>query len=107
VDASVLLRKRNKNSREQIWRLSAEERLKERPSRDCSTWGFIPDTVSKLRHYCGCYEILADRSLMYLSPERPCKYRVRCSQLTIALSAGSPVEKLEKRLKELKGFATQ
>ena len=27
-------------------------------------------------------------------------------KLTIALSAGSPIEDLEKRLKELKGFAT-
>jgi hypothetical protein len=35
----------------------------------------------------------------------PGKYRGGCLQLTIGLSMGSPVEKLEKGLKELKGFA--
>jgi hypothetical protein len=35
ADASVLLRRRTKYSREQIWRQSAEQRLKERPSRGC------------------------------------------------------------------------
>jgi hypothetical protein len=56
VDASVLLRteRGTKYSGEQIWRQSAEQRLKERPSRDFPTWGFIPDTVTKLQHYCGC-----------------------------------------------------
>jgi hypothetical protein len=47
--------------------------------------------------------VLADRSL---SPERLCqwheKYRGRCSQPTIALSTGFPMEELEKRTKELK-----
>jgi hypothetical protein len=37
---------------------------------------------------------------------KPYKYRIRCSQPTIGLSMGSPVEELEKGLKELKGFAT-
>jgi hypothetical protein len=36
----------------------------------------------------------------------PFKYRGRCSQPTIGLSSGSPIEKLEKGLKKLKGFAT-
>jgi hypothetical protein len=35
----------------------------------------------------------------------PDKYRGRCSQPTIVLSTGSPVEELKKGLKELKGFA--
>jgi len=34
------------------------------------------------------------------------KYRGGCSQPTIELRTGSSIEKLEKRLKELKGFAT-
>jgi hypothetical protein len=34
------------------------------------------------------------------------KYRGRCSQSTIGLSMGSPIEELEKGLKELKEFAT-
>jgi hypothetical protein len=36
----------------------------------------------------------------------PDKYRGRCSQPTIELCTGSPMEALEKGLKELKGFAT-
>jgi hypothetical protein len=50
-----------------------EQRLKERPSRHCPTCGFIPYTVTKPRHYCGCQEVHADRSLIWLSPERPCQ----------------------------------
>jgi hypothetical protein len=36
----------------------------------------------------------------------PDKYRDRCLQPTIGLSMESLMEELEKRLKELKGFAT-
>jgi hypothetical protein len=36
----------------------------------------------------------------------PDKYRDRCLQPTIGLSTGFPKEELEKRLKELKKFAT-
>jgi hypothetical protein len=36
-----------KISQEQIWRQSVEQRLKERPSRNCSMWGSIPYTVTK------------------------------------------------------------
>jgi hypothetical protein len=50
VGALVLLRKKTKILQEQIWSY-VEQRLKERPSRDCPTWGFIPYTVTK--HYCG------------------------------------------------------
>ena len=48
------LEKGTKYSVEQIWRQSAQQKLKERSTRDCPTWGFIPDTVTKLWHYCGC-----------------------------------------------------
>jgi hypothetical protein len=41
--------------------------------RDCSTWGFIPYTVTKPRHDCGCQEWHAERSLVLLSSERPCQ----------------------------------
>ena len=47
-----------------------EQRLKERSCRDCPTWGSFPYTGIKPGHYCGCWEVLADRSLMWLSPER-------------------------------------
>jgi hypothetical protein len=36
----------------------------------------------------------------------PDKYSGGCSQPTIGISTGSPMEELEKGLKELKGFAT-
>jgi hypothetical protein len=29
-----------------------EQRLKERPSRDCPTWGFMPHADTRPRHYC-------------------------------------------------------
>jgi hypothetical protein len=51
---------------------SVEQRLKKRPSRDCPTWGSIPYTVTKPRHYFGCQEMLVDRILIYLSSERLC-----------------------------------
>jgi hypothetical protein len=36
----------------------------------------------------------------------PGKCRGRCSEPTIGLNTGSPMEELEKGLKELKGFET-
>jgi hypothetical protein len=47
-----------------------EQRLKERPSRDCLTWGSIPRADTKSRNYCECQEVLGDRSLIQLSSER-------------------------------------
>jgi hypothetical protein len=41
-----------------------EQRLKERPSRDCPTWESIPHADTKPRHYCGCQGVLADKSLI-------------------------------------------
>jgi hypothetical protein len=91
VDTLVLLRRGNKYPWEEIQRQSVEPRLKEWPSRDCPTWGSIPYTVSKPRHYCGCQQVLADRSLIALSQEAlPVldKYRGGCSQPITALSTG-------------------
>ena len=74
------------------------------------TCGFIPNAVTKPRHYCGCQEVLAEWNLIQLSPERlwlePDKYRGRSSQPAIGLSTGSPMEELEKELKEQKEFET-
>jgi hypothetical protein len=56
--------KGEKHSWEEIQRQSVEQRLKERQSRDCPTWESIPYTVTKPRHYCGCQQVLADRSLI-------------------------------------------
>jgi hypothetical protein len=43
---------------------SVKQRLKERPSRDCSTWGIYPIYRYQTRHCCRSQEVLADRSLL-------------------------------------------
>jgi hypothetical protein len=53
-----------KFSWQQTWRQSMEQRLKERPSRDCPTWGSIPYIVAKRRYYCGFQDVHTDMSLM-------------------------------------------
>ena len=54
--------------------------------------------------------MLADRSVIWLSPERLCQSLTNTeavgSKPTIGLSVGSPMEELEKGLTALKGFAT-
>jgi hypothetical protein len=62
-----------KYSQEEIWIQSVEQRLKERPSRDCPTWGSIPYTVTKPRHYFEYLEMLADGRLIWLFLERLCQ----------------------------------
>jgi hypothetical protein len=64
VDVSVLLEGGIKYSQEEIWRQSVEQRLKERPSRDCSIWGSIPYTANKSSHYCRYQEVFGNRSLI-------------------------------------------
>jgi hypothetical protein len=54
VYTSILLRRRNKTPMKELQRQSVEQRLKELPSSDCPTWGFIPYTIAKPKHYCGC-----------------------------------------------------
>jgi hypothetical protein len=41
------LERETKYTQAQIWRQSAEKRLKKRPLKDCTTQGFIPYTVTK------------------------------------------------------------
>jgi hypothetical protein len=112
------LERGTKYSCEEIWRQSMEQRLKERPFRDCPIWGSIPYTVTKHRPYCGC-----SRSAFWQGPNiaisceavpDPDKYRGRFSHPTIGLSMGSPVgspmgsprEELVKGLKEMKELVT-
>jgi hypothetical protein len=64
VDTSPFLRREIKTPWEEIQRQSMEQKLKERPSSDCPTWGSIPYTVTKARHYCGFQQVFADRSLI-------------------------------------------
>ena len=87
-----------------------EQRLKERLSSDCPTWGSILYKVSKLGHYCACQEMIAHGSLIWLVPERLCQILTNTeadgySQPTNGLSVGSQMEELEKGLKELRVFA--
>jgi hypothetical protein len=58
---------------EEIQRQNVEQKLNERPSKDCPAWGTIPCTVIKPRYYCGCQKVLADRRLIKLFPERLCQ----------------------------------
>ena len=61
-----------KYSQAEIWRQRVEQRLKERPPRDCPTWESIPYTATKPRRYSGCQKVLADGSLIWLFPARLC-----------------------------------
>jgi hypothetical protein len=62
--ASFLLRSGNKILKGVNKEIKCGIQTEERPSRDCSTWGSIPYTDTKPRHYCGCHKVLADRSLI-------------------------------------------
>jgi hypothetical protein len=53
----------------------------------------------------GCWQD-PDIAVSWEALPEPDKHRGRCSQPTIGLSSGSPMEELEKGLKELKEFAT-
>ena len=70
-----------------------EQRLKESPSRDCPTWGSIPHVDIKHLHYYRCQEVLADRSLIQLYPERLC-------QILTNTDVETTMEKLGKGLKQ-------
>ena len=62
-------------------------------------------------HYCGCQEMLAERTLIWQSPERPCQSLIKtevhsCSQPLDGVRGLSTMVELEKGPKEMKGFAT-
>jgi hypothetical protein len=57
----------------EIWRQTVEQRLKEWPSRDCPTWGPNSYIIVKPGSYYGCQKVHANRSLIWLSPERLCQ----------------------------------
>jgi hypothetical protein len=62
VDIFILLKMGNKiSSWEEIQKESVEHSLKKRPFRN---WGSIPYIVTKVRYYCGCQQVLADRCLI-------------------------------------------
>ena len=57
LGASVLLR-RGKDVTGVNMEIKCRAETEGRSSRDCPTSGFIPYTVTKPRHYCGCHEKL-------------------------------------------------
>jgi hypothetical protein len=61
VDASVLLRRGNK--------IVTGGNMETK----CGAETLIPYTDTKPRYYCGCWEVLADGSLISLSPKRLCQ----------------------------------
>jgi hypothetical protein len=63
VDTSFLLRMGNKILMERVTETKFGAKMEERPSRDCPTWGSIPYTTTKPRHYCICQKDFADRTL--------------------------------------------
>ena len=67
VDTLVFLRRGSKILLEEFQRQSVEQRLNERLSRDCPTWGSIPYTEEKkkdTRYYCGYQKVHADSNLI-------------------------------------------
>jgi hypothetical protein len=64
VGASVLFRRGNKILTGANIETKCGAETEEKAIRDCSTWGFIPYTVTKPGHYCGCQQELANRSLI-------------------------------------------
>ena len=57
-------KKRKQNTQEEIWR----KIMGSSPTR-----GSIPYTLNKLGYNCGCWEVLADRTLIQVSPEKLCQ----------------------------------
>ena len=73
MESLILLRRGNKvfmgrNTEKKCVRKPEGKAIQRLP-----TWGSIPYTDTKLRHYCVCQEVLADMSLIELSPERLCQ----------------------------------
>jgi hypothetical protein len=64
VDTSFLLRRGKELSMKELQRQSLELRWKEGLSSDCPTWGSIPYTTTKPRHYCICQKGFTDRTLI-------------------------------------------
>jgi hypothetical protein len=64
VDTSVLPRRGNKILMGGNTETKCGAETEGKAIRDCPTWGSIPYTDNKPRQYCGCQEVLADRSLI-------------------------------------------
>ena len=75
VDASVLLRRGNKILTGENMETKCGAETERKVIQRLPDLGMypIPYIATKPRHYCGCQEVLADRSLRWLSPERFCQ----------------------------------
>jgi hypothetical protein len=69
VDASVLFRKVNKTPTGGNMETKCRAETEGKAIQRLPYLGFIPYTATKPGHYCGCWEVLADGSLIWLSPE--------------------------------------
>jgi hypothetical protein len=73
VDTLFLLRMGNKIPMGGVTETKCGAETEGKAIQRLPTWGSVPYTVTKPRHYCGCQQVLADGSLIYLSPERLCQ----------------------------------
>jgi hypothetical protein len=64
VDTLILLRRGNKILMEEVTETKCGAETEGMTIQDCLTWGSIPYTTTKPRHYCGCKQELADKSLI-------------------------------------------
>jgi hypothetical protein len=70
MDASVFLRSGNKLLTGGNMEIKCGAETKGKAIQRLLCLGIPPIYSCKPRHYCGCWEVLADRSLIWLSPER-------------------------------------
>jgi hypothetical protein len=82
-----------------------EQRLKEWPSRDHPTYGFIPsaDTIADVKKHLQTEALYNCLLKGFAAPDQ---FRCRYSQPAIRLSLGTSMEELGEGLKELKGIVS-
>ena len=73
VDTLILLRRGNKIPMEGVTETKFGAEMEERTIQRLPHPGIHPIYSHKPGSYCGCREVLADRSLIWLSPERLCQ----------------------------------
>jgi hypothetical protein len=64
ADTSILPRIGNKIPMKGVTETKCGAETEGMTSRVCPTWRFIPYTTTKPRHFCGCQQVLDDRSLI-------------------------------------------
>jgi hypothetical protein len=72
VDTSILLRRGDKKLMEGVTETKCRAETEEMTIHRLPHLELYPiyKSVTKPRHFCGCQQVLADRSLLQLSPER-------------------------------------